>query len=532
MEKRTDGSFPATTPPGPKAEGATRRQFLAGASSLALGVAFGLGGAAAWPVPASAQGTPRRGGSLKIAVPAATSIDPVRLNSSGGIAIVQQVAEYLVYAEPDLTLRPVLATSWEPSEGGKVWTFALRRGVKFHDGRPLTADDVVATFQRLVDPANASPAAGAMPFLKKEGVAKVDDHTVRFTLDRPIGTFPYFTHTYNCVILPADYAGNFAEKPIGTGPFRLVSYRPQEGAKFERNADYWDQPKPYLDRLEIQTFESPQPMVLALQSGDVQVVQQLSYIDAQGIRNDTNITLIQADAADHRQLCMRTDMKPFDDKRVRQAVALCFDRPAMVRGLLGGLADIANDHPIAPIYPEKIELAQRQADIAQARQLLADAGYPQGFPIDLYTHQYLELPQYAALAQQMLAPAGIKVNLKVEPTNLYYNHWTEVSFGLTDWTSRPVAAQILAQSFRGDAEWNAAHWKNEAFDALLARFEAEPDEAQRGKLGSEMAAILNDEVPAVIAYFNKNLRAARTGVKGLTGSMSNYLDMAETWLDA
>ena len=265
-----------------------------------------------------------------------------------------------------------------------------------------------------------------MPFLKKEGIAKVDQHTVRFTLDRPIGTFPYFTHTYNCVILPADYAGNFAEKPVGTGPFKLVSYRPQEGATFERNPDYWDAPKPYLDRLEIQTFESPQPMVLALQSGDVQVVQQLSYIDAQGIRNAPGIALIQADAADHRQLCMRTDTKPFDDKRVRQAVALCFDRPTMVRGLLGGLADVANDHPIAPIYPEKIEIPQRQANVQQAKQLLTAAGYPQGFTIDLYTHQYLELPQFAALAQQMLAPAGIKVNLKVEPTNLYYNHWTEV----------------------------------------------------------------------------------------------------------
>lgn len=128
MVKRTDGSFPATTLPGLTAAGSTCRQFLAGASSLALGAALGLAGTAAWTLPASAQGTPRRGGSLKIAVPAATSIDPVRLNSSGGIAIVQQVAEYLVYAEPDLTLRPVLATSWEPSGDGKVWTFALRQG--------------------------------------------------------------------------------------------------------------------------------------------------------------------------------------------------------------------------------------------------------------------------------------------------------------------------------------------------------------------------------------------------------------------
>ena len=132
----------------------------------------------------------------------------------------------------------------------------------------------------------------------------------------------------------------------------------------------------------------------------------------------------------------------------------------------------------------------------------------------------------------MLAPAGIKVNLKVEPTNLYYNHWTEVSFGLTDWTSRPVAAQILAQSFRSTAEWNAAHWKNPQFDEMLAKFEAEPDVTTRSKIGNDIATLLNDEVPAVIAYFNKNLRASRATVKNLTGSMSNYLDLTQVWVEA
>jgi peptide/nickel transport system substrate-binding protein len=502
----------------------SRRQVLAGG--------IGLGAGLLLPGAARAQSGPRRGGRLKIAAPPATTIDPVRLNASGAIVIVQQVAEYLVYAESDLSLRPVLALSWEPSDGGRVWTFALRQGVRFHDGRTLSADDVVATFRRLVDPASASPAAAAMPFLKPEGVEKLDDHTVRFTLDRPIGTFPYFTQTYNAVILPADYAGDFAARPIGTGPFKLVSYRPQEGARFERNPDYWDAPKPYLDAVEIQTFESPQPMVLALQSGDVQVINQLSFIDAAALRGDANIALIQADAADHRQLTMRTDRKPFDDKRVRQAVALCFDRSLMVQGLLGGLAVVGNDHPIAPIYPEKIELPQRTTDLDRARRLLAEAGHPQGFAVDLYTHQFLELPQHAALVQQALAPAGIRVNLKVEPTNLYYGHWTEVGFGLTDWTSRPVAAQILAQSFRGSAEWNAAHWKNERFDTLLTQFEAETDLNKRSGIGTEMARILNDEVPAVIAYFTKNLRAARKPVQGLTGSMSNYLDLTTVWLQA
>lgn len=518
------------------ADHAAGRLSRRGLLKAAAGLGIMLAGSSLLPRAAHAQsgaaGAPKRGGTLRVAAPPATTIDPVKLNSPGAIGLVQQVAEYLVYVEPDLSLRPVLATSWEPSDGGRVWTFALRRGVRFHDGHEMTADDVVATFRRLVDPASASPAAGAMPFLKPEGVEKVDAHTVRFTLERPIGTFPYFTHTYNAVILPADYAGDFAAKPIGTGPFRLASYRPQEGASFERNPDYWDQPKPYLDRVEIQLFETPQPQVLALQSGAVDLVQQITWLDARPIVDDTRIVLIEAESGDHRQLHMRTDMKPFDDKRVRQAVALCFQREAMVQGLLGGRATVGNDHPIAPIYPEKIDVAQRRTDIEQARRLLAEAGYEQGFDIDLHTHQLLELPRYAALAQQMLAPAGIRVNLQVEPSNLYYGHWTEVPFGLTEWTSRPVAALILAQAFRGDAEWNAAHWKNDRFDELLPQFEAEPDLARRGEIGTEIATLMNEEVPAVVAYFVRTLRAADGKVKGVSGSMSNYLDLSGAWIGA
>lgn len=509
----------------------SRRDLLAAAAGMGVLLASGPLGRTALAQDAG-TGEPRRGGTLKVAAPPATTIDPVMLNSPGAIAIVQQAAEYLVYAEPDMSLRPVLATNWEPSEDGRVWTFELRQGVRFHDGRTMTADDVVASFRRLVDPETGSPAAAAMPFLKPEGVEKMGEHTVRFTLDRAIGAFPYFTHIYNAVILPADYDGDFAGNPVGTGPFRLVSYRPQEGAVFERNPDYWDQPRPWLDRVEIQLFETPQPQLLALQSGAVQVVQQLTWLDARPVVDDESLTLIEAESGDHRQLAMRTDMKPFDDARVRRAVALCFDRQGMVDGLLGGRATLGNDHPIAPIYPEKVDVEQRTADIDQARALLAEAGYPDGFEIDLHTHQLLELPRYAALAQQMLAPAGIRVNLQVEPSNLYYGHWTEVPLGLTEWTSRPVPALILAQSFRSDAEWNAAHWENPRFDELLTRFEAEPDLAERSRVATEIAALLKEETPAVIAYFVRTLRAAHRGVHGLPGSMSNYLDLSATWIES
>jgi len=508
----------------------SRRRLLQAAGGLGIAV-----GALPLfrPLPAHAQGeAPRRGGTLRVAAPPATTIDPVKLDSGGGIAVVQQPGEYLVWPMPDLSLRPMLATEWRPEDDGRSWVFAIRRDVRFHDGREMTAKDVVATFRRLVDPKNASPAAAQIPFLKPEGITAIDSHTVRFELERPIGSFPHYTHTYNAVILPEDYDGDFARKPIGTGPFKMTAYRPQEGASFVRNEDYWDRGRPHLDAVEIALYETQQPQILALQGGQAHVIHKISYIEAQALFQDAKVKILDTETSEHRQLCMRVDRKPFDDKRVRQAVALCFNRPAMVQGLLGGLASVGNDHAVAPIYPESSDIGQRVVDIAKAKALLAEAGYPKGFEIDLHTAQYLELPQYAVLAQQMLAAAGIKANLKVEPLNAYYDHWTEVSFGLTDWAARPVASQILGSAFRSTSEWNAAHWKNAQFDALLDRFEAEPSLEKRQAISREIETLMHDDVPAVIAYFTKSLRAVRQDVRGVGASMVSYLDLRDAWLAA
>ena len=500
-----------------------RRTFVAGA--VAAGAASALG-----PLAASAQDQPRRGGTLRVAAPAATGIDPLKLNTPGAIAIVQQVAEYLVWVEPDLTLRPVLATAWEASDGNRTWTFQLRRGVRFHDGREMTAADVVATFRRLVAPSSESPARSALPFLDPEGVAEAGPHTVVFRLDRPVGDFPYFTQTYQAVVLPADYAGNFAERPIGTGPFRLVGWQPQVGARFERFADYWDAPRPHLDGVEIRVHDGASPMLLALRAGEADVVQQVSTLDARVVAGDPAIRLLEAEAGDHRQITMRTDQPPFDDVRVRRAVALCLDRQALVQGMLGGRGRLGNDHPIAPIYPVRLSVPQRTADVAEARRLLAAAGHGNGFEAELSTHQLLELPQLAAAVQQMLAPAGIRVRLRVEPSNLFYARWPDIPFCITEWTTRASPSQILAQSLRGDAPWNVAKWRNERFDRTLDAFEGAADPAERSRLADEMATILNQEVPAVIPYFVKTLRAVRVPVRGVEANMSNFLDLSRAWI--
>jgi peptide/nickel transport system substrate-binding protein len=191
---------------------------------------------------------------------------------------------------------------------------------------------------------------------------------------------------------------------------------------------------------------------------------------------------------------------------------------------------MGNDHPLAPIYPSEVNITQRERDLNRARSLLTDAGYPNGFPIDLHVGRLAELSQYGEMLQQMLAEIGIEVDLKIEPLNVYYDHWTEVTFGVTDWASRATPGQFLNAAFRGGADWNAPKWANDRFDDVLDQFESEADEARRAALGEELASILNEEVPAVISYFKDGFRPVNKRVRHLPGNMSNFLDLTRTWV--
>lgn len=486
-----------------------------------------LFGSSAW-----AQGQPKRGGALTIATTAPTAIDPHQLQDPGGRATVQPVVNYLVRVTPDLKVMPELATEWESADA-KIWTVKLRQGVKFHNGKDFTAEDVVATFDRLVDPNVASAGRSAFSFLNKGSTIKVDSHTVRFELTRPLGDFPYSLYTYQAAILPADWPGDFATNPIGTGPFRLTRYVPKETAEYERFDGYWEDGLPYLDRVKIVYFEDVGAQIAALQSGAVDLMQSipLDAIDAL-MATESDIDLLAASSSTYAQLAMRVDQKPFDDKRVRQALAYSLDRALLVQSLWSGHADIGNDHLIAPVYPlaQHVKVEQRSQNYEIAKKLLAEAGYPNGIDVELRTHPIYGLPQYAQAVQEMAKPANIRIDLKVEQDDLYYQHWNTTPFALEAWTHRPSPGQLLNIGYRCGAEWNVPHWCNKAFDDLVTELDATVDETKRADLANKIAAIMNDETPAIISFFYKTLRPVRRRVKGLYGEPTDFLDLRGVWI--
>jgi len=531
----------------------TRRQLVGratvfGLSASSIGTLLAAcGGSSKTASSTSAAAGPiRRGGTLIVGAAAPTAdVDPVFTADQGGIFTMQLAGETLVKRLADTSLQPRLATAWRQVGGAKEWEFTLRQGVKWHNGAPLTADDVVATFKTLTDPKIASSALSAFQgVLTPGGVSKVDAHTVRFSLERPYVDFPYAVSddNYNSIVLPADYKkGTFSKGGIGTGAFILKSFTPKQGATYVANRNYWGKDAkggalPYLAGAEMKYFNDPQSTVLSLQSGGIHIYPQMAYVNARPLLNDPNVNVLKlTQSSEHRTVPMRTDQKPFDDKRVRQALAYSLDRKAIVQSLFGGNATIGNDTTFAPMYKfSPTDLPQRNQDIPKAKSLLAAAGHPSGLSVPaLIVEEFLEVPQYAQLLQQHAAAAGIKIQLHQESQTIFYtNVWLTTPFCIVDYGSRGSISPLIEPAYTSKGIWNSSHWKNPQFDSLLSQFDSTSDEQSRAKVAARIALLQHEETPTLISFFITGLRGVRKTVQNIETGPVDHIDASQVWLSA
>lgn len=515
----------------------SRRDFVRHGSLLGLsllllgriGMAAGFGAA---PSLARAQGAP--GATIRVgsSVPAA-AIDPVTIADAGGLLVMQQVAEFLCVDGPDLVLKPALAESWKPNADGSVWTFTLRKGVKFHSGGEMKAEDVVASIDRLADPANSSNALSVFSGILSKGASKkVDEYTVEFHLDAPNGNFPYMlsSDNYNAVIIPASYKGDYEKSFDGTGPFKLEKYTPKVGASFVRNENYWGE-KALPERTEFTFFTDIQPQILALQGGQIDIINQMPVLAGVAVLSDPNVNVISLKSSAHQQLHLRCDDGPMKDPRVRRAIALSIDRKKLVAGLMKGRAQEGNDSPFAGVYPSTdTSVPQREQDIAQAKQLMEAAGAGKGFKITLTTERYLEIPEYAQLIQNWVKEIGIELELNILDQSAYYgdavfgkSNWLDSVMGITDYGHRGVPNVYLAAPLKSEGTWNAAHFKNKDYDQLATSYIAALDlEAQKAAAG-KIQKLLLEETPVIFGYFYDYLTATAKGVAGVQPTAMSQL---------
>jgi peptide/nickel transport system substrate-binding protein len=493
--------------------------------------------------PPAEAGAPQPGGALRTAMIApATALDPLVVADEGGLAVLGQSGEYLIWSNDKLELEPRLAESWEPNEDGSVWTFKIRQGATFHDSRPVTAEDVAYTLNLHADPANegnALSAFGDPGGLSPGGAEAIDDATVQVTLNGPNGGFPYIVNSdnYNVIILPVDFDPTTWEQNfMGAGPWVLDTFTPQQGVTYTRNDNYYDPSRiPLADTSELRFFAEDQARILAIQGGEVDVLSQFQIVaGGEALLNDPNITVVEVPSVQHRQIHMRADQEPFADKRVRQAMALLLDRPALVEGIFQGKAEIGNDSPFSTLYPfTDTSVPQRVADTEQARQLLADAGKSGGFEVELSTWDNYEMPQVAQLLQSAAQEVGVNITLNVTDAGTYYSDfWLNSPIGITDYGPRGVPNVFLTAALVTDGVWNAAHFSNPTLDQLTADFISALDLDSQRAAAKQLQELLLDEVPVMFLYFYDHLSAQRSNVTGILPQGMGHIDLTKTGFTA
>lgn len=484
-----------------------RRAFL---KTTVAGAAL----AAALPAASFAQAAPEQGGTLRVGVDQAVSVlHPLLSRVNPEYLIAELLYSSLTRLGTDMRAEPDLATEWAANDDLTVWTFTLRPGLKFHDGSPCTPADVVASFTAILNPDFASPGRNNVGPIAS--VEAVDDVTVRFTLSTPYADFPEAVAYSNARIIPASViAGDFESlrgTANGTGPFKLVSYEPDRLVVAERNPDFYDPARPYLDRVELQVLPDVGSQVSALLAGEIDMILTLGPNEYLRLDGQPGVEALRTPSGQFCNVNFGTKTAPFDDIRVRKALALTIDRDAMLDFMTEGFGTKGNDTPLNESYPFFEALPQREQNIEEAKALLAEAGFPDGFTAELVASDRPAVREQLAVAlREMAKPAGITINVNVMPHATYLEQvWTKGAFYIGFYNMQPTPDGIFKLLFTSDAAWNETHWNNPDFDVLIDKARTTTDAAERTALYTQAQQMMFDEVPAIIPSFFDMLGAKR-----------------------
>lgn len=489
--------------------------------------------------------TPVRGGTLKIASRVHKVTHPAQFSWVAPSNQLRQVAEYLTQTDENNITHPLLLEKWEASEDLKTWTLYLRKGIKHNNGDEFNADDVVFTFGQWLDEDVGSSMLGLMSYLQPENIEKVDDYTVRLYLDRPEIAVPEHLFHYPALVLNhRTFEGDFLKAPHGTGPYTLVEYSEGGRVLLKRREDYWQKgedgkPLPYLDAMEwIDMGEDFTAWMAAIRAGEVDVLDMgdLGGIDAYlGLKDDPNVALLQAATAQVRVLRMRVDMEPWSDNNVRMALKLCQNREKIMNLAYFGQGLLGADFHVYPKHPEYCEKPIPKYDPERAKQLLAEAGYPDGLEVNLAVGTgWPDVVSYAEVLKEDAAAAGFKININTMPNAQYWEKWTEVDLGITPWTHRPLGTMVLNLGYTADADgnpvpWNETRWVDDEFNQLLIQANGTLDVEERRKIFCDLEQIMMDRGPIGIAWWQNIHIPFRKGVHGVPPHPTAYALFNQVW---
>jgi peptide/nickel transport system substrate-binding protein len=502
-----------------------RRQFLRGA--VATGALAGAGGllsacssggpgssgASASP---TAAGAPRRGGDLKVGLTGGSgtdTLDPHKgltyLDTARAQALYQPLLQLNTKAQTEF----VLAEEISPHGSTSEWVIRLRPGITFHDGKPLTADDVIFTLRRII----TGKLTGATPLgpIDVNGLKALDKHTVKVPMTSPYGSFlDQLAYWYYLYIVPVGFD---PKKPNGTGPFKYKSFTPGQRSVFVRNDNYWRSGLPYVDTLTVIDFSDSASLQNALTTGVIHGAGALEGPQITALKSTPGVRTVVSHTGAITPFTMRVDQAPFNDVRVRQAMRLLVDRPQLIRSALNGYAALGADVS-SPYDPDYDSSLHRQQDIAQAKHLLKKAGQ-ENLTVQLVTSPVATgTVAMATVLQQQGKAAGVTINLKtVEPATFFGANYLQWTFSQDFYNYSPYLAQV-AQSLLPTSPFNETHWHLPKYVALNEQANATANAATRKQIEHEMQLIDFNEGGYIIPAFIDALDAYSTKITGYSAA--------------
>ncbi len=508
----------------------SRREFIS--RMAALGLATTTAGAL-WSGPALAA--QKKGGHFRVGKghgSTTDNLDPGNWENGFTISMGFAFHGYLTEIGKDGSVQSGVAESWESSPDAAIWALKLRKGITFHNGKPVTSADVIASinYHRGEDSTSAAgPLVADIKNLKADGA-----DTVVFTLEGGNADFPFALSDYHMPVMPAKGDSVDWESGIGCGVYRLDEFKPGIGAKLSRNADHWANDRGFFDSIEMLALTDPNARTTALLTDDVDAIDRVDLKTVAMLKRKAGHTVHSVAGTQHYTFAMSCNQKPYDDVNVRLALKHAVNRQELVDKILLGYGVVGNDHPIGPgqRFFNK-DLPQTPYDPDKAKFYLKKSGLDSlEVSLSAADAAFAGAVDAAVLFQNSASKAGIKLNVLREPNDGYWaDVWMKKPFSAVYWSGRPTEDSMFSTAFKSGVAWNDTFWSNKRFDELLLKARAELEESKRREMYYEMQRLVNQDGGLIAPMFASYVFATSNKIDHGGAFGSNWDMDGERWAE-